>query len=112
MNASYQECVFLYDGLGQILCCLPLEPWTDDGLSYVVSAIDLCTLMILLNSQLSYLHKHTFEIESTKEIPKSFVLNLAYGEPYEGKVEVPWKPQDCNECKICGQPLRHFLESH
>ncbi|KAI8552263.1 hypothetical protein RHMOL_Rhmol06G0253300 [Rhododendron molle] len=42
------------------------------------------------------------EVEAAKEIPKSFVVNLGYGEPYEIRVEVPWKPQACHVCKIFG----------
>ncbi|KAI8574874.1 hypothetical protein RHMOL_Rhmol01G0387200 [Rhododendron molle] len=36
------------------------------------------------------------------EFPKSYVVNLGYGEPYEIRVEVPWKPQACHICKIFG----------
>ncbi|KAF7130177.1 hypothetical protein RHSIM_Rhsim10G0037700 [Rhododendron simsii] len=42
------------------------------------------------------------EVEAAKDIPKIFVVNLGYGEPYEIRVELPWKHQACLVSKIFG----------
>ncbi|KAF7146013.1 hypothetical protein RHSIM_Rhsim04G0217700 [Rhododendron simsii] len=76
-----------------------LESWTEDGLSYIASYIG----NPLYHDEFTQDHSRlTFarvciEVEAAKEIPKSFVVNLGYGEPYEIRVEFP-----CDICKTFG----------
>ncbi|XP_058228269.1 uncharacterized protein LOC131336438 [Rhododendron vialii] len=80
---------------------VPLESWTEDGLSYIASYIGnpLSSDDFMQNhSQLTFA-RVCIEVEAAKEILKSFVVSLGYGEPYEIRVEVPWTPQACNICK-------------
>ena len=53
------------------------------------------------HSQLTFA-RICIEVKATKVIPSSFVINLGYGEPCEIRVELPWKPETCEECKIFG----------
>ncbi|KAI8570248.1 hypothetical protein RHMOL_Rhmol01G0019400 [Rhododendron molle] len=76
---------------------VPLECWNDEGLSYIASHIgnplypDEFTRE---HSRLTFA-RVCIEVEATKEIPESFVVDLGYGKPFEIRVEVPWKPQAC-----------------
>ncbi|KAF7134775.1 hypothetical protein RHSIM_Rhsim08G0120800 [Rhododendron simsii] len=84
---------------------VPLESWTEDGLSYIASYIGnpLSLDDFTQNHSRLTFARVCIEVEAAKEIPKSFVVSiLGYGEPYEIRVEVPWKPQACNICKIFG----------
>ncbi|KAI8546613.1 hypothetical protein RHMOL_Rhmol07G0132600 [Rhododendron molle] len=83
---------------------VPLESWTEDGLSYIASYIGNSLYLDNFTQNHSRLMfaRVCIEVDAAKEIPKSFVVNLGYGEPYEIRVEVPWKPQACNTCKIFG----------
>ncbi|XP_028077170.1 uncharacterized protein LOC114279146 [Camellia sinensis] len=45
------------------------------------------------------------EVPANKEIPESFKINLGYSDPYEIRVEVPWKPQRCDVCKTFGHTI-------
>ena len=40
------------------------------------------------------------DINVNNVISASFKVNLGYGDPYKIRVEVPWKPQACTNCKI------------
>ena len=42
------------------------------------------------------------EIKANSVIPLSFKINLGYGEPYEIRVKIPWKPKSCSKCNIFG----------
>ncbi|KAI8571753.1 hypothetical protein RHMOL_Rhmol01G0143300 [Rhododendron molle] len=83
---------------------VPLECWNDEGLSYIASHIgnplypDEFTRE---HSRLTFA-RVCIEVEATKEIPESFVVDLGYGKPFEIRVEVPWKPQACKVCKTFG----------
>jgi len=83
---------------------VPLELWTNDGLSSIASVIGnpLYIDDFTQNHSRLTFARVCVEVDAAKEIPKSFVVNLGYGEPYEIRVEVPWKPQACNVCKIFG----------
>ncbi|KAI8555709.1 hypothetical protein RHMOL_Rhmol05G0195800 [Rhododendron molle] len=83
---------------------VPLESWTEDGLSYIASYIGNPPYLDAFTQDHSRLTfaRVCIEVDAAKEIPKSFVVNLGYGEPYEIRVEVPWKPQACHICKIFG----------
>ncbi|KAI8526275.1 hypothetical protein RHMOL_Rhmol13G0296200 [Rhododendron molle] len=81
---------------------VPLESWTEDGLNYIASysGNPLYLDDFMQNHSRLTFSRVCIEVEAAKEIPKSFLVNLGYGEPYEIRVEVPWKPQACNTCKI------------
>ncbi|KAI8544134.1 hypothetical protein RHMOL_Rhmol08G0272100 [Rhododendron molle] len=79
---------------------VPLESWTEDALSYIGNPLYLDDFT-QDRSRLTFA-RVCIEVDAAKEIPKSFVVNLGYGEPYEIRVEVPWKPQACHICKIFG----------
>ncbi|KAI8543997.1 hypothetical protein RHMOL_Rhmol08G0261100 [Rhododendron molle] len=83
---------------------VPLESWIEDSLSYIASYIGNPLYLDEFTQDHSRLMfaRVCIEVDAAKEIPKSFVVNLGYGEPYEIRVEVPWKPQACHICKIFG----------
>ncbi|KAI8559170.1 hypothetical protein RHMOL_Rhmol04G0152300 [Rhododendron molle] len=70
---------------------VPLESWTEDGLSYIGNPLYLDEFT-QDHSRLTFAHV-CIEMEAAKKIPKSFVVNLGYSGPYEIRVEVPCKPQ-------------------
>ncbi|KAL7189341.1 hypothetical protein ACSBR1_039059 [Camellia fascicularis] len=85
---------------------VPLEFWTEEGLGYIASIMG--TLLYLdeptfKKSRLTFA-RICIEVPANKEIPKSFRINLGYGDPYEIQVETfghttnlcPQKPKTLN----------------
>ncbi|CAL5388912.1 unnamed protein product [Camellia sinensis] len=74
------------------------------GLGYIASILGTPLYLdepTFKRSRLTFA-KICIEVPANKEIPKSFKINLGYGDPYEIQVEVPWKPQRCDGCKTFG----------
>ncbi|KAI8557667.1 hypothetical protein RHMOL_Rhmol04G0028000 [Rhododendron molle] len=80
---------------------VPLESWTEDGLSYIASYISNPLYLddfTQNHSRLTFA-RVCIEVEAAKEIPKSFVVNLGYGEPYEIRVEPQAPPSQVWKAK-------------
>ncbi|CAL5400679.1 unnamed protein product [Camellia sinensis] len=98
------KCEFSSVPLWVKLYNVPLELWTEEGLGYIASIMGTPLYLdvpIFKGSRLTFA-RICIEVPANKEIPKSFKINLGYGDPYEIHVEVPWKPQRCDGCKTFG----------
>lgn len=83
---------------------VPLEYWTAPGLSYVASAVGRPLYADSVTEsckRLSYA-RVCVEIEVRDSLPSSFCLRLSSGKEVEIKVQYPWKPLQCLECKVFG----------
>ncbi|CAL5409866.1 unnamed protein product [Camellia sinensis] len=81
-----------------------LELWSEEGLGYIASILGTPLYLdepTFKKSRLTFA-RICIEVLANKEIPKSFKINLGYGDLYEIQVEVPWKPQRCDGCKTFG----------
>ncbi|CAL5339681.1 unnamed protein product [Camellia sinensis] len=98
------KCEFSSVPLWVKLYNVPLELWTEEGLGYIASIMGTPLYLdvpIFKRSRLTFV-RICIEVPANKEIPKSFKINIGYGDPYEIHVEVPWKPQRCDGCKTFG----------
>ncbi|CAL5322985.1 unnamed protein product [Camellia sinensis] len=98
------KCEFSSVPLWVKLYNVPLELWSEEGLGYIASILGTPLYLdepTFKRSRLT-LARICIEVPANKEIPKSFKINLGYGDPYEIQVEVPWKPQRCDGCKTFG----------
>ncbi|CAL5443148.1 unnamed protein product [Camellia sinensis] len=83
---------------------VPLELWSEEGLGYIASILGTPLYLdepTFKRSRLTFA-RICIEVPANKEIPKSFKINLGYGDLYEIQVEVPWKPQRRDGCKTFG----------
>ncbi|KAI8526271.1 hypothetical protein RHMOL_Rhmol13G0295900 [Rhododendron molle] len=80
---------------------LPFESWTEDGLSYIASYIGNLLYLDEFTQEHSRLTfaRVCIKVEAVKEIPKSFVVNLGYDEPYEIRVEPQAPPSQVWKAK-------------
>ncbi|KAI8008509.1 Heavy metal-associated isoprenylated plant protein 46 [Camellia lanceoleosa] len=88
------KCVFSFFPIWVKFFNVPLELWTEEGLSFVASVIGKPLFLdepTRLKSRLTFARVRV-EVDASKEIPNSFKINLGYCEPYEIKVEVSWRP--------------------
>ncbi|GMP66456.1 hypothetical protein CsSME_00026814 [Camellia sinensis var. sinensis] len=88
------KCLFSFFPIWVKFFNVPLELWTEEGLSFVASVIGKPLFLdepTRLKSRLTFA-RVCVEVDATKEIPNSFKINLGYCEPYEIKVEVSWRP--------------------
>ncbi|CAL5413034.1 unnamed protein product [Camellia sinensis] len=98
------KCEFSSVPLWVKLYNVPLELWSEEGLGYIASILGTPLYLdepTFKRSRLTFA-RICIEVPANKEIPKSFKINLGYGDPYEIQVEVPWKPQRCDGCKTFG----------
>ncbi|CAL5438294.1 unnamed protein product [Camellia sinensis] len=98
------KCEFSSAPLWVKLYNVPLEFWSEEGLGYIASILGTPLYLdepTFKRSRLTFA-RICIEVPANKEIPKSFKINLGYGDPYEIQVEVPWKPQRCDGCKTFG----------
>ncbi|CAL5358386.1 unnamed protein product [Camellia sinensis] len=89
------KCEFSSVPLWVKLYNVPLELWSEEGLGYIASILGTPLYLdepTFKRSRLTFA-RICIEVPANKEIPKSFKINLGYGDPYEIQVEVPWKPQ-------------------
>ncbi|CAL5342251.1 unnamed protein product [Camellia sinensis] len=87
-------CVFSFFPIWVKFFNVPLELWTEEGLSFVASVIGKPLFLdepTRLKSRLTFA-RVCVEVDATKEIPNSFKINLGYCETYEIQVEVLWRP--------------------
>ncbi|CAL5376465.1 unnamed protein product [Camellia sinensis] len=98
------KCEFSSVPLWVKLYNVPLELWSEEGLGYIASILRTPLYLdepTFKRSRLTFA-RICIKVPANKEIPKSFKINLGYGDPYEIQVEVPWKPQRCDGCKTFG----------
>ena len=83
---------------------VPLELFTQRGLSYIASAIGVPLYMdqITAKKQRLSFAKICIELESTKEIPCAIDVKLRDGSLVLVFVEIPWRPLKCVNCNIFG----------
>ncbi|CAL5343226.1 unnamed protein product [Camellia sinensis] len=101
LGLKLTKCEFLSVPLWVKLYNVPLELWTEEGLGYIASIMGTPLYLdepMFKRSRLTFT-RICIEVPANKEIPKSFKINLGYGDPYEIQVEVPQKPQRCDGCK-------------
>ncbi|GMQ06450.1 hypothetical protein CsSME_00051035 [Camellia sinensis var. sinensis] len=99
------KCEFSSVPLWVKLYNVPLELWSEEGLGYIASILGTPLYLdepTFKRSRLTFA-RICIEVLANKEIPKSFKINLGYGDPYVIQVEVPWKPQRCDGCKTFGR---------
>ena len=83
---------------------VPLELFTQKGLSYIASVLGNPLYMdrITANKQRLAFAKICVEIEASLEIPKIIELEMGNGSIVSAHVEVPWYPPKCSRCSIIG----------
>lgn len=83
---------------------VPLEMWTEQGLSYVASAVGNPLYADQLTEsckRLSYA-KICVEVDVDSILPESFELSLSNGSKFNIKVWYPWRPLKCEKCMVFG----------
>ena len=83
---------------------VPLEIFTNKGLSYIASILGTPLYMDRITARqerLAYA-KICVEIEACKEIPQTIEIVMGNGSTVTISVEVPWYPQNCSGCCIFG----------
>ncbi|XP_039007104.1 uncharacterized protein LOC120134738 [Hibiscus syriacus] len=83
---------------------IPLELFSQAGLSYIASGIGIPISMDSVTASKSMLEfaKVCVEIGVNDEIPKSVGIVLQDGQYSSVYVEIPWLPPRCKKCKIFG----------
>ncbi|KAI8572963.1 hypothetical protein RHMOL_Rhmol01G0242000 [Rhododendron molle] len=88
---------------------VPLELWTEEGLSHVASAIRKPLYADYLTKsckRISYA-KICVEVDASIPLPKSFGLSLPSGATFTIRVWYPWKPFMCESCHVFGHKNCH-----
>ncbi|XP_028125786.1 uncharacterized protein LOC114322640 [Camellia sinensis] len=83
------KCEFSSVPLWVKLYNVPLELWSEEGLGYIASILGTPLYLdepTFKRSRLTFA-RICIEVPANKEIPKSFKINLGYGDPYEIQVE-------------------------
>ena len=83
---------------------VPLELFTQKGISYIASALRKPLYMdsfIAKQQRLAYA-KVCVEVEATMDIPSTIKVELRNGKSVTVYVEVPWMPVKCSQCSIFG----------
>lgn len=83
---------------------VPLELWTAQGLSHIVSSVGRPLDMDHFTEsckRVSYA-KVCVEVDIDASLPSSFDLICSNGEKVEIKIQYPWKPVHCKVCKVFG----------
>ena len=83
---------------------IPLELFTQKGLSYIASALGVPLYMdhITAKQQRLTFAKICIEIKATKDIPSAIEVRLQDGSIVSVSVEIPWRPLKCLHCVIFG----------
>ena len=82
----------------------PLEYWTVTSLGYIASAVGIPIHLDTLtenHSRLSFA-RICIEVDVNCTFPKSALLDLGNGKYSTIRIEYPWVPQKCAQCKIFG----------
>ncbi|KAF7124111.1 hypothetical protein RHSIM_Rhsim12G0084200 [Rhododendron simsii] len=83
---------------------VPLEFWTGPGLSHIASSVG-CPLyadqLTEAGKRLSFA-KVCVEVDCFSTLPDSFDLKYANGDVVVIRIQYPWRPQVCTDCKVFG----------
>ena len=92
---------------------IPLEYWTNTCLSYIASAVGKPLHMDSLTENRSRLSfaRICNEVDSSSKFPKAARLNLGNGKYTTIRIEYPWVPHNCSNCKVFGQKISHCPSS-
>lgn len=88
---------------------VPLNLWTNEGFSYVASAVGVPLYLddaTESRSRINYA-RVCVEISAENEIPENFDLDLGKGRIISIDVEVPWRPPSCKVCKEFGHTINN-----
>ena len=83
---------------------IPLELFTQTGISYIASALGNPLYMdrFTANQQRLAFAKVCIEVEASRDIPRSIEVQLKDGSIGLVHVEIPWMPTKCVQCGIFG----------
>jgi hypothetical protein len=87
---------------------VPLEYWTNKGLSYVASALGVplhVNATTLMRKRLTYHARVCVEIDASKVLVKEFDLQCPNGIIITILVEYEWLPSRCSSCNVFGHNL-------
>lgn len=81
---------------------MPLELFTHQGLSHIASVIGVLMYMDWITASCKRLEyaKVCIEVDAKRDIPNLVKVVLRDGSIAHIKVEVPWNPSKCQNCKI------------
>ena len=93
---------------------IPLEYWTNTCLGYIASVVGNPLHLDALTKNRSKLSfaRICIEVGVDCEFPKSVLLDMGNGKFSTIKIEYPWVPQCCSNCKLFGNNLAqcHILK--
>ena len=93
---------------------IPLEYWTNTCLGYIASVVGNPLHLDALTENRSKLSfaRICIEVGVDCEFPKSVLLDMGNGKFSTIKIEYPWAPQCCSNCKLFGHNLAqcHILK--
>lgn len=83
---------------------VPLELWTEQGLSHVASAVGRPLYADHLTESCKRISfaKICVEVDANADLPESFDLSLPSGASFTIRVWYPWRPLKCDSCKVFG----------
>ena len=86
---------------------IPLEYWTSTSLGYIASTVGIPLHLDALTENQSRLSfaRICVEVGADCEFPKSILLDRGNGKYSNIRIEYPWIPQCCSECKRFGHSL-------
>ena len=88
---------------------IPLEYWTNTSLGYIASVVGNPLHLDSLTENQSKLSfaRICVEVGVDCEFPKSVLLEMGNGKCTTIRIEYPWVPQCCSNCKLFGHNLAH-----
>ena len=88
---------------------IPLEYWTNTSLGYIASVVGNPLHLDTLTENQSMLSfaRICIEVGVDCEFPKSVLLDMGNGKYSTIRIEYPWAPQCCSNCKLFGHNLAH-----
>ncbi|XVF70698.1 hypothetical protein PTKIN_Ptkin11bG0183300 [Pterospermum kingtungense] len=89
---------------------VPLEAFTEKGLSYIASVLGKPLYMDRYTTQterLSYA-RVCVELDAVKDIPYAIEVELRKGRTVWVQVSIPWMSPKCSKCKIFGHVEKNF----
>ncbi|XP_039058614.1 uncharacterized protein LOC120202236 [Hibiscus syriacus] len=91
---------------------IPLELYSQKGLSYIASALSTPLYMDSITASRKRLEfaKLCIEIEAGSALPEDIHVTLRDGSIVRIKVRVPWIPQSCSMCKVFGHHVNSCTE--
>ena len=88
---------------------IPLEYWTNTSLGYIASVVGNPLHLDTLTENQARLSfaRICIEVGVDCEFPKSVLLDMGNGKYSTIRIEYPWAPQCCSNCKLFGHNLSH-----